>query len=624
MSKTAELIRLTGVILLSLLLLGIVCLIAVCAQRAIFTNTNTSLPPQINTQNTFETVSSLRRQYELHLENAIQTALEKITGPNTVQATVRADFNLLQETNDQSVLLPDSSVVRSTTLAENGTDTTGSDLYEQTTQYDFSTHKMIRHNTVEQIKKLSVTVLIDGTMENGSLYHPRSGKEMQTYTDLIQSITGLNKERGDVLEVINLPFSEPAPFWRTIPLPVLFSVLTLTILTLLSVLILFYFIRPMMKQLMRPSTPSLPVTQPVLKPASDKTAVGKVHNLFVQNPRLAIQTVRLWLSKAADENNQSGLYRISVLLLALGEEIIQSVFTRLTDTEMIEISRTMGTLGRIPAHTITHISEQFLKEATHTPDLMTNAETTRTVLEKTLPADKAERLMKKINLPTDDDSVWGKLNQIDTSRLMPILEKESPAVLAIILYHLSDKKAGEILSSLGTIKRSAVIENLTDMGVTDADTLHMIESVLERQIHNLHVTGTTQSGSEKLSGILSLMDKTAEDDFLKSLYTKSPETARTVHDKILTFEQLAGWDDIALKTLLRAARRETVMLALKGASDQIKDAFSRNMAPRIWADLMKETAALGAVRINQIDTAQMELLTLARDLKNTRQIILKD
>lgn len=633
MSKTAELMRLIGVVLLSLLLLGIVCIIAICAQQFIFNAPTPKTPPSLivsdsNTITPFETVSSLRRQYETHLEHNIKTALEKITGPDTVQATVRADFNLLQETDDRSLLLPDSSVIKQSILAENGTDTKGNDLYEQTTQYDFSTQKITRNNTFEQIKKLSVTVLIDGTMQSSQLgtaiYHPRSPTEMKTYTDLIQSITGFNKERGDTLEVINLPFTDQTSIWAKTPISFIFSAGALLVLTLLSILILFYFIRPMMKQLMTPSFTPTPLTPAPLTQTGNKTPLDKTARLFRTAPELSIRILRTWLPQPADIHGYTGLYRVSVLLLALGEDIIQSVFVRLTDSEMIEISRTMGTLGHIPAQTIQQIAEQFLKESAKTPDLMNTRENTRAVLEKTLPTNKADRLLKEIEFPVSGKTIWEKLAQIPPKRLLPLLEAESIPVLAVILYHLPDQQAGALLSLLPNTQRDRVIEQLSRTGPTDPDTLAALEETLEKRLNHLYTQPSVKSGSEKLSDILTLMDKTAEDDFLKPLYQTAPQTAQNISEHIMSFENLADWDDTSLQTLLKAAKKETVVLALKGASDNIKDAFSRNMSPRIWADLTKEIAQLGAVRINQIDTAQLDLLKLAQELKATHKILLKD
>lgn len=631
-SKTAELIRLIGVILLSLLLLGIVCIIAIGAQQVIFnqpTPNDTFQHFNQNPNTPFETVSSLRHQYETHLENNIKTALEKITGPNTIQANVRADFNLMQETDDRSVLLPETSVIKMATLSENGTDQSGNDLYAQTTQYDFSTQKTTRNTTFEQIKKLSITVLIDGTMQSASdtaIYHPRSENEMQIYTNLIQSITGFNKERGDTLEVINLPFTDTIPFWKNWPTPILFSTIVLCVLTFLSVLILFYFIRPMMKQLITPTptfTPT-PPTQPRFKRTENKTPLDKVYRIFLTAPELSVQILRSWLAQSSYLQEENGLYRVSVLLLALGEDVIQSVFLRLTDSEMIEISRTMGTLGHIPAQTVCQIAEQFLKESGKMPDLITNQENTRIVLQKTLPTEKADRLLKEIDFPVSGKTIWEKLSHLSPEQALPLLETESSHILAVILYHLPDKQAGSLLSLMPKTKRDEVIQHLSRTGRTDPDTLNTIEETLEKRLRTLYTQAPQKTGSEKLSDILSLMDKEAENDFLATLYQSEPQTAQHISDNIMLFEHLANWDDASIQTLLKAAPKETVVLALKGASDNIKDAFSRNMAPRIWADLTKEIAHLGAVRINQIDAAQLDLLKLAHNLKNTHKVIIKD
>ena len=135
---------------------------------------------------------------------------------------------------------------------------------------------------------------------------------------------------------------------------------------------------------------------------------------------------------------------------------------------------------------------------------------------------------------------------------------------------------------------------------------------LEDRLQALHTSKSTKSGKEKAAGIISLMD--TKTDILNSLFERSPELAGQLSSKVIMFEDIAGWDDNAIRSLLEKADRQTVIYALKGASEKMKEACSRNMSPAVWGGILKETNKLTSVRLKEIDAAQHALVRLAQEL----------
>lgn len=595
-SKTTEMIRVTGILILSCILLGIIGYLGI-AVKDTFVRTPQNIPVDL-TQNagSFSEYTSLKSQYEQRLTQNIEETLGKIIGSNAVKATVHAEMDLTQSQNQKNFLLPTQMVIKSNNIVEKGRDAKGNDLYEQTIQYDYSSQNETQNNTFERVKKLSMTVLIDGYELDGT-YQPRSLNEMQTFRSLVESVSGFNRTRGDTLEMINIPFTEKTPAWVVwLQNPTTLNILFMGLFILISLWILWGFVRPLTKQLKTPDIPHL--------------TNGQKQTVFETKPKESFHLLRHWIHNLEEE----GVKKAAVLLLSLGEEKIKDIFTHLSDEEIISLSRQMGKLGHIDTETIRTITNEFVKGLTQNPDIISTAEQTRQVLQNTLPSQKAQTILDALSIPVTGKSIWDKLAKVDTSILMPYLLKETPAVLTVILYQLPSEKAGQILIRLPDALRQDLLVRLSQLGDIDTDTLSLIEQGLEKQLPHFFARQQTYSGKEKLAHILSLLPKENEESLLNKLYERAPDAAEDVSAGLLSFDQLAEWSNADIKTLLTACDKSDVIYALKGAGDNIKDAFSRNIAPKIWADLMREVAAVGAVRMNQIDAAQVHILKTAHAL----------
>ena len=619
-SKTAEFIKLLSVLVLSILILGML---------GFFVPKIVDLSVEKPTQNPDLSVYTTTSSAGLgeQLSQTIKQTLERISGPDTVSASVIADVVQGEETVQKNILLPRTAVVKEHLRQyDTAADAT---LSEEKATYEYSSEVKHQTQNTYQIRKLSITVLVDGyttkTHNGHMLYQPRSEIEMTSYRTLVKSLVGFSAERGDTLELINLPFIKTPEdtifgFERTL---VIQSVL-LTLFFILSVLILVRFILPMIYTLLQPVPyrVSENVYTPAVEPEEMPEAGGKksiIQNLFSYKQSQVISTLRQWLYAPVPEKGLSGIQKTAVLLLALGEEYIKPIFLKLKNEEVISISRTMAELGCIHGETVQDVFKSFLSSFHQTTDLCVGSDYVENLMENVLPNDDKTEMMEKIHAPVTGKTIWEKLEHTDSAKLASALSGEYPQTIAVVLYHLSNEKASDVLNCFSESMTMDVLMRLTALKNVDAETLAGVEQGLDEKLKALHETPRV-GGKEKASGIISLMDR--KTDILNTLFERSPELAGQLSAGVIMFEDIADWDDKSIRTLLEKTDRQVVIYALKGTSDKMKEAFSRNMSPAVWGGVLKEINKLSSIKVKDIDAAQHTLVRTAQELIQQKKIII--
>ena len=610
MAKTAEFIKLLSVLVLSALILGAL---------AFFVPKIMELSEKTTQPNLDTYPQSSSAGYGEALSRRIVETLEKVAGTGTVKAYVVADISHDEESIEHNTVLPDSGVIKEhskqfSTYAPRG-------LTEEKAVFDYSTKQRIQNKNTTFIRKQAITVLIDGyTTKNngGTLYHPRSKNDLETYRVLVESLADFTPQRGDTLTLVNLPFvSKSDDMFLGLNKTLLIQSILLISFFILTVLILIRFIIPMIYALLQPSPVSvshIAHTQPTSSPFDGFVGGSKrdiIKNVFKYKHNEALSVLKRWLySDQQTDDKLSGLQKTAVLLLAIGEEYIKSTFLKLKSEEVVDISRTMAELGCIKGETVQMVFDAFLDILNGAGTVCGNTDYISDLVDNILPNDKKQTVLK--NMTSNGKNIWEKLEQIQTDKLAGLLIEEYPQTIAVILYHLSNEKAGAVLDCFSESLTMDVLMRLTALQNVDSQILSGVEKGLEDKLQSLCTAQNIKTGKEKAAGIISLMD--TKTDILNSLFERSPELAGQLSSKVIMFEDIATWDDNAIRTLLSKADKQTVVYALKGASDKVKEAFSRNMSPAVWGSILKETNKLTSIRLKEIDMAQYTLVRLAQEL----------
>ena len=617
-SKSAEFIKLLSVLVLSTLILGVLGFFI--PKISALSELNNA---QKNDLSIYDKPSSAGFGEEL--SRKIKTTLEKISGDGTVMVSVTADVVQGEETVQKNVLLPRSAVIKEHLKQF---DEPANHVTEEQVIYNYSSEVYHETQNVHQVRKLAITVLVDGymtqTQSGDMLYQPRSAIEMASYRALVTSIADFTPERGDTLELINLPFvkthdNQLFGFDKTV---VIQSVL-LALFFVLALTLLVRFILPMIYMIMQPT----PVQQASFacvggSEQTDTLNVGGkksvIQNLFRYKSQEVLSVLKQWLYMPVS-GDLNGVQKTAILLLALGESYIKPIFLKLKSEEVVNISRTMAELGMVSGQTVQDVFTMFLTDFNKNGDLCVGADYVNELMETVLPDTNKQQMMQDIKSPVTGKDIWAKLEQTDTVQLAQTLSSEYPQTIAVVLYHLSNEKASAVLNCFSESLTMDVLMRLTALKEVDADTLAGVEKGLEAGLKTLQSV-KPKDGKEKAAGIISLMDR--KTDILNTLFERSPELAGQLSADVIMFEDIADWDDTAIRTLLAQTDRQIVIYALKGASDKMKEAFSRNMSPAVWGGVLKETNKLSSVKVKDIDAAQYALVRTAQELVEQQKIVI--
>jgi flagellar motor switch protein FliG len=246
----------------------------------------------------------------------------------------------------------------------------------------------------------------------------------------------------------------------------------------------------------------------------------------------------------------------------------------------------------------------------------------RTVLTEALGEEKAGPFIDRI-LISDKDHGLNRLKWLDGRLVADLIRNEHPQIIATILIHLDAEQAAEVVSFLLPEKRSEVVLRMCSIDSIKPEAISQLGAVIEKQLQGQRMGNTaTVGGIKNVADIINYLDGGVDTEVLDKIKQWDDDLYEKICDKMFIFENLIEMDDRGLQTLLRDVPPEQLLLALKGATDSMRDKIFNNMSKRA-ADLMRDDlAAQGPVKVSEVEQAQKDVLTVARKLAEEGKISL--
>ncbi len=324
--------------------------------------------------------------------------------------------------------------------------------------------------------------------------------------------------------------------------------------------------------------------------------------------------------ESADE--LSGPEKAAVILLSLGEEA-QKIWALLDDDEIKEISQAMSTLGVVNAPVVESLIIDFVQKLSSSGTLVGSFDATQRLLASFLSEDKVNALMDEIRGPAGR-TMWDKLGNVNEAVLANYLKNEYPQTVAVVLSKLRAEHASRVLANLPEEFAIECVTRMLRMEPVQREILDKIEETLRNEfMSNLSHTSRRDS-HEMMADIFNSFDRQTESRFLAALEEKNRDSADRIRTLMFVFEDLKKLDPGGVQTLLRAAPKELLPLALKGASDDLRQLFFSNMSERAGKLLKDEMATMGPVRLKDVDAAQAQLVLTAKELAAKGEILLAE
>ena len=317
----------------------------------------------------------------------------------------------------------------------------------------------------------------------------------------------------------------------------------------------------------------------------------------------------------------SGPEKAAIFMMAIGEENAGSLFAIMDDEEIRELSQTMSNLGAINATIVERLFMEFADQLSGTGSLVGTFNSTERLLMNALPADRVGQVMEEIRGPAGR-TMWDKLGNVNEAVLANYLKNEYPQTVAVVMSKIKPDHASRVLAMLPENFAMEVITRMLRMETVQKEVLDHVERTLRTEFMTNLARTARQDSHEMMADIFNNLDRNTESRFISGLEERNRESAERIKQLMFTFDDLIRVDAGGIQTLLRQVEKEQLSVALKGASEDVKELFFKNMPARAGKMMKEDMDAMGAVRLKDVDEAQAAIVSSAKALADAGEIII--
>ena len=325
------------------------------------------------------------------------------------------------------------------------------------------------------------------------------------------------------------------------------------------------------------------------------------------------------LGKTDDFRSLRGAQKAAIVMLALGEEQCGRLFSMMHEDEIRDISAAMSQLGAVRSETVERLCNDFVDNLGSSGNLVGSFESTESLLMKTLPRDRVAQIMEEIRGPAGR-TMWDKLGNVTEDVLANYLKNEYPQTVAVVLSKIRADHAARVLALLPDAFAMEVVMRMLRMETVQKEVLDGVERTLRAEFMSNLARSARRDSHELMAEIFNNLDRASEARFVNGLEERNRESAEKIKSLMFTFDDLQRLSGQAVQTLLRSVEKDKLPVALKGASDKVKDLFLSNLSERASKMLRDDMAALGPVKLRDVDDAQAGIVNLAKELAAQGQI----
>jgi len=322
-----------------------------------------------------------------------------------------------------------------------------------------------------------------------------------------------------------------------------------------------------------------------------------------------------------DYRGLNGHQKAAIMMLALNEDQATKLFSLMDEEEIKELSQAMAQLGTINSVVLERLFGEFVEQLSMTGSLVGSFESTERLLLKTMPKERVDAIMDEIRGPAGR-TMWDKLGNVNEQVLAAYLKNEYPQTVAVVLSKIRPEHAARVLGTLPESFAMEVVMRMLRMEMVQKDVLDGVEKTLRAEFMSNLARTNRRDPYEIMAEIFNNFDRNTEGRFMGSLEERSHESAEKIKALMFTFEDLAKLDPTGIQTLLRGTEKSKLSLALKGASEALRNLFFTNMSERAGKLLREEMDDMGPVRLREVDEAQMYMVNVAKDLAEKGEIVI--
>jgi len=321
----------------------------------------------------------------------------------------------------------------------------------------------------------------------------------------------------------------------------------------------------------------------------------------------------------AEAASPTARQRAAIIMVALGEECAGDIMRYLGDYDIEELTEAITALRSVPTEVQDRALEEFEQHLLAGEWISQGgADFARGVLERAVGARRAQEIMERVQM--DVGTGFQLLRTASAEQIAPFICHEHPQTIALILSQLDKAQAAGVLGQLPDRLQAEVAYRIATLGHISPAALKQVEESLEVNLRNLLGGNSSVGGPKVVADMLNLTGATVEKSVLDRLQAQDPEVADTVRNMMFLFEDIQNLTDREIQALLREVEQRDLVVALKAASEELKDRFLSNMSERVRAFIVEEIDFLGPMRLREVEEVQQRVVQKVRQLEEQGQI----
>jgi flagellar motor switch protein FliG len=309
--------------------------------------------------------------------------------------------------------------------------------------------------------------------------------------------------------------------------------------------------------------------------------------------------------------------KAAVVLLAMGEEASAEVFKHLNETEIEQIVREIATLGTVPPAAAEQVMEEFHAAAlAATSTVFGDEDFPRRVLTRTHGPEAARRIAERVERTAHSRSAFSVLERADPRQVSKFILGEHPQTIALILAHMQPSSAAQLIALLPDALRVDVLTRMANLEEISPEVVLRISSVLQRRLESVSGSSREQRGGVRaVAALFNHLERNVGTPVLEAIETAKPDLAVSIRNLMFVFDDLSRVDDNGIRELVQRADKKALTIALKGASEELRNRIFENMSKRAAEMMREEMEVMGAIRVREVEKAQQAIVAVARQLE---------
>ncbi len=319
-----------------------------------------------------------------------------------------------------------------------------------------------------------------------------------------------------------------------------------------------------------------------------------------------------------------GFEKAAILVNYLGKDSLSVLFKSLDDADIRKLLNVMQKYRVVPVHVAKKVLEEYYELISETEDyIFSEKSSTKDAIVDALGEERARGILGGVNQSSTNGRNLESLEMVDAKSLSTFLVNEHPQTVAVILAHLEPEKKGEVLKRLPDALQAEVVLRMANLDHVAPELIAEIDAVLKRELASMStVEQAALGGVQPVAEMLNVMDKNTETSIMSRLEEKDPLLAEEIRKLMFVFDDIVKIDDRGIQTLLKEVANDKLLLALKTASEDIRNKVFKNISQRAADMLREDLSNMGPSRLSDVELAQQEIVNAARRLEAEGKILI--